>query len=365
MVTLMRRGEVWWIQWRDGGRRVRQSLGTKNKKVAEELKLRKVVELGAKRLGVAAPAAPSLAAPPASAVAGQDVSPPPAPDVPKIRADYEAWSTAHKRPRTIRNDRARLDAFFATVDGLPLAAITTADVERFLTREALKGRQPATLLRHREILHGFWRWAMRQGLVAENVVAPIPRPRLPERDPRFLSLDQVDELLGAVAGTAVEAPIAVAVFAGLRREELCWLVQGDLELDREPGILRVRAKVVDGEAWQPKTKRDRRVPVSPRLRGILQRLGIGSRRGGVPWLLPSPQGCRWDPDNLSRSLREALRPRKLPWNLLDLRHTFGSQLARKGVSLLKIAKLMGNSPAIASKHYINLVPEEMGDDVAF
>jgi len=35
------------------------------------------------------------------------------------------------------------------------------------------------------------------------------------------------------------------------------------------------------------------------------------------------------------------------------------------VSLLKIARLMGNSPFMASKHYINLMPEEMGDDVAF
>ena len=48
-----------------------------------------------------------------------------------------------------------------------------------------------------------------------------------------------------------------------------------------------------------------------------------------------------------------------------LRHTFGSQLARKGMSLLKIARLMGNSPLIASKHYINLAPEEMADEVAF
>ena len=55
----------------------------------------------------------------------------------------------------------------------------------------------------------------------------------------------------------------------------------------------------------------------------------------------------------------------LPWNFLDLRHTFGSQLARKGVSLLKIAKLMGNSPEIARRHYIHLMPEELHEDVEF
>ena len=62
--------------------------------------------------------------------------------------------------------------------------------------------------------------------------------------------------------------------------------------------------------------------------------------------------------------KEAGKAKGVPWNLLPLRHTFGSQLARKGVSLLKIAQLMGNSPAIAAKH-INLVPEEMADEIAF
>ena len=89
------------------------------------------------------------------------------------------------------------------------------------------------------------------------------------------------------------------------------------------------------------------------------------RGRGCSWLFASLDGRRWDPDNLSREIRALLKRHNLPWNLLELRHTFGSQLARKGVSLLKIAKLMGNSPAIASRHYINLVPEEMAGDVEF
>lgn len=356
---MFRRGSVYWIQFRKDGQRVRESLRTENKKLAEELRRRRSAEMEAERFGlVRAPAAA------ASAVAEPEPAPPPA-SLESVRADYAAWSSAHKRPKTIRNDSARLAVFFATVPGKALAAITTADVERFLTQEAMKGRQPATLLRHREILHAFWRWAVRQGHVPANVVSPIPRPRLPERDPRFLSLDQIDELLRAVACDHIEALVATAVFAGLRREELSWLTWDDLELDLQPAILRVRAKTIDGEAWQPKTKRDRKVPVSARLRAVLVAHRDRQKRGRVPWLFPSPEGKRWDPDNVSRHLRAVLKRSKLPWNLLELRHTFGSQLARKGVSLLKIAKLMGNSPAIASKHYINLVPEEMGSDVEF
>ena len=90
----------------------------------------------------------------------------------------------------------------------------------------------------------------------------------------------------------------------------------------------MRAKTVGEETRQPKTKRKRAIT-------------LGSR------------------------FRELQEGKETRWNFLELRHTFGSQLARKGVSLVKIARLMGNSPLIASRHYINLVPEEMAVDVEF
>lgn len=344
------------MQFRADGRQVRQSLRTTNRKLAEELRLRHEVARFEGRGPAGALAAPAPQPGPA---------PGPCLDLAAVRREYEAWSVAHKRRKTILNDTKRLDAFFASVPAKTLTAVETVDVERFLTGVALRGCQPATILRHREILHAFWRWAMRQGHVPRNVVEGVPRPRLPERDPRFLSVDQIDELLRVVDGDLVAPVVATAIFAGLRREELCWLTWADLDLDGTPAILRVRAKSVGGVAWQPKTKRDRKVPVSGRLAAILRALRTRAPRGGAGWVFPSPEGHRWDPDNLGRRLRERAQRAGLVWNFLDLRHTFGSQLARKGVSLLKIARLMGNSPAVASRHYVNLVPEEMAVDVEF
>lgn len=84
------------------------------------------------------------------------------------------------------------------------------------------------------------------------------------------------------------------------------------------------------------------------------------------WYFPSPRShAQWDPDNLSRAIRVANTPSGLEWTCLDYRHTFGSQLAQKGVSLYKISALMGNSPEICRRHYAALVPEAMGDEVEF
>ena len=61
------------------------------------------------------------------------------------------------------------------------------------------------------------------------------------------------------------------------------------------------------------------------------------------------------------------RPRKDEGAETDIeyRHTFGSHLAQKGISLYKISEMMGNRPEICRKHYAALVPQEMHAEVEF
>jgi integrase len=127
---------------------------------------------------------------------------------------------------------------------------------------------------------------------------------------------------------------------------------------------------VGDRSWQPKTKINRVVPISTALYGFLKdyrprrsNTTVGGEFRG--WYFPSPEGTWWDPDNFSACLRKANLAAGLTWRCLDFRHTFGSQLAQKGVSLYKIATLMGNSPEICRRHYAALIPEALTEEVEF
>ncbi|MBL4701905.1 MAG: site-specific integrase [Phycisphaeraceae bacterium] len=117
-----------------------------------------------------------------------------------------------------------------------------------------------------------------------------------------------------------------------------------------PSMIRVQAKTINGQYWQPKTKRNRAVPISQSLRQYLDRYTPLENNHSL--YFPSPKGELWDPDNFSSDLRKANKATHLQWASLDYRHTFGSQLAQKGVSLYKISTLMGNSP----KSAVNITP---------
>lgn len=248
--------------------------------------------------------------------------------------------------------------------------ITTADVANFIAMQVRrKALAPKTANRFREVLTRLFNWAMSQNGIRipgdKNPASKVERYR--EKAPviTFLTLKQIDEQLKALAAVpALQIMVAIYIYAGLRREELCWLTIDDIDFEAGGnGMIRVRAKTINGEFWEPKTKVNRVVPISSTLKTYLDRYTAKPVAGN--WFFSTPKGCRWDPGNLSGELREANEASGLDWTCLDFRHTFGSQLAMKGESLYKISALMGNSPEICRKHYAALLPESLITSVEF
>jgi integrase len=277
--------------------------------------------------------------------------------------------TAKKRPKKDGEDRRRKRT---VLDAAYLEQVTTAQISSFIgTQVQTRGLAPKTANRYREILSTLFNWAMTQRGMRmpneKNPAAAVLRYKEQAPEIRFLTLKQVDEQLEALAeNVQMQAMAAVLIYSGLRREEILWLTHDDLDLSVKPfGVIRIRAKTVEGESWEPKTKKNRAVPVSSRLRFYLDKWKLKSERNKGPWLFQSPQGKRWDPDNFSADLRAANEKARLSWGCLDFRHTFGSQLAMKGESLYKISQLMGNSPEICRRHYAALLPESLVGSVEF
>ena len=223
-----------------------------------------------------------------------------------------------KRPRPKQDRRRRV----ATLDAACFEAITTAHLAGFIsTHTRTRGLAPKTANRYREIIVRLFNWAMQQYGIRmpadRNPAAAVDRYKEPAPEIRYLSLDQIDEHIDALADrTQLQALVATLIYAGLRRAELLWLTREDVTLppDRS-GLIHVRAKIADAGSWQPKTRSNRAVPISTDLRAYLDRYTPRPSRG--EWYFPSPKGTRWKEDNFSADLRAANRRPGLVWTCLD------------------------------------------------
>jgi len=295
----------------------------------------------------------------------------------KVLTAYFDYSSGAHTASTSRVQRWYLESAFGLrpFDVPPLQAscfeaITTVQVYEFLARARVARQYSARTMNHwRRTLMRVFNWAARHmELVYWNGGNPVDGVEAwKERRAgiRYLSSEEIAGQLAALDDNArLQCMVATLIFAGLRRGELTWLTVDDVSLSwGVRGCIHIRAKSLDG-GWQPKTGRERVVPISTRLRPYLD-VWCDTRPVATHWLFPSPRGKRWDPDNFSAYLRTNNAARGLRWTCLDYRHTFGSHLVQRGESLYKVAELLGNSPDICRRHYAALTGHSLIDAVEF
>jgi integrase len=374
MACLYKRRKQYWASYYLNGRQVQKSLHTDNERVARN-KLRKLeyeLSIGdlpqASRLPL-----PALLETFCGHMQAKQTYKSYRKDVGLLRNAFgEICASLKIRPPGSprgRQAKPRRDKYAGDhINAKFLEDVAAEAINRFLDGRIKRSLwSPKTVNGMRAMFHRLFEYAIKHhGFCSRdrrypNPAAAVERRHEPAPEIWFLTLSQIEEQFAALKDHPnLNAIIATCIYAGLRREEATCLTHEDIDLELR--LIRVRAKTIDGKSWQPKTRRNRVVPVSEALFEILRQ--HHPRHGGV-WFFPSPDGKKWDPDNFSNDLRELNRAKGLPWSCGDFRHTFGSQLAQKGESLYKIATLMGNSPEICRRHYAALIPEEMHDTVEF
>lgn len=361
MAHLYKRRNKYWICYYVKGEKIQKSLHTDNERIARDKKRKIEYDLSIGNLHIASQL-----------------------PLPLILEDFCRYLKTARTYKSYKNDISRLRVFFGPIceslricppgvkrdlpSSKPMEDIAPSVINQFLTERATRdGWSPKTQNLMRETLHRLFAYAIKNhGFRSRdsrhpNPAAGVDRLREPAPQIRFLGLDEIEEQLRVLGEhAAIRAMVAMYIYAGLRREEAIWLTHEDVDLTNR--LIRVRAKTIGSEQWQPKTKRNRSIPIARKLFAILSQYRSSY---DCVWFFPSPTGKRWDPDNFSQDLRAVNRAAGLNWSCLDFRHTFGSHLAQKGESLYKIAELLGNSPEICRRHYAALMPEKMRDTVEF
>jgi integrase len=237
--------------------------------------------------------------------------------------------------------------------GRQLAALTVADVERFLrSRPDLSARSVGHL---RAVLRTALNDAVRHGHVASNVAQLARPPRLQVKERRAWTVEQRDRLLAALDGTEMLAPAATALYAGLRQGELLGLRWGDIDGD----TLHVRHSVIRREGRsvlvEPKSATSRRtLPISDRLTAILgdhrrseeakrAALGMDALNADDP-MFTDQFAESMEPSSMTRRFQRLMVVAGLaPCGFHELRHAFGSILVNAGAELVTVSRLLGHS----------------------
>ena len=252
-------------------------------------------------------------------------------------------------------------AEFSAGRGRPLAALTREDLEGLVRDLMAEGRSPRSVARAVACFRGFYRFLVVDGTSKTSPAADLRPPRAWKTLPRYLSIEEIDQLLAqpdvaTPRGLRDRALIELLYATGMRVSELIGLRPADVNL--EASYLTCTGKgdkqriVPIGEEatiWVKRYLSDARGTLLGKRRST--RLFVNARGGG---------------HGLTRVgfwkvLRGYARQTGLKVTISPhvLRHSFATHLLERGADLRAIQMMLGHADLSTTQIYTHVLERRM------
>ena len=241
-------------------------------------------------------------------------------------------------PSTIDCTGTRTRAFARWMEPRSITEATKADVDAFLDRRKTRdGRKLNSRTRYYWIayLHGFYRWAVDEGLTADDPTRTMVRPKQRRVLPRLIDSED-PELAIRTAPSQMRALLSLAAFAGLRVQEIAGLERDNII--EAKGLIRVR---------HGKGAKERIVPLHPDVLAALRCLHAADGRHlrEAPWWTLTP-------NRLSTVIAAYLRDLGIDATAHMARHWFATEVYAAGHDIRVTQELLGHSEPSTTAGYI-------------
>jgi integrase/recombinase XerD len=264
-------------------------------------------------------------------------------------------------PNTLESYGRDLNHLLEFAAGLerPLDQLTRQDLDAFVRHLMTAGQSPRSTARAVASVRGLFRYVTLAGLVAHNPADDLHAPRGWPSLPKFLSVAEVDTLIGqpdvsTSLGLRDRALIELLYATGLRVTELIELKLSDINLSGHyltcMGKGRKERMVPIGDqaaTWVSKYIKDARPALV--------------RRKSSPRLFVNSRGGSLSRVGFWKILKEYGRTAGLPRGLSPhvLRHSFATHLLERGADLRAIQMMLGHADLSTTEIYTHILEARM------
>ncbi len=234
-----------------------------------------------------------------------------------------------------------------------LVDLTPALLDTIKADMMAAGKSPSSIKYAMAVVSQVWTMAERDGIVAGRCpTKKITLPRQDNRRERYLTVEEADKLLAALAERAplMRDMAILGLDCGLRFGEIAGLIWQDCDFGR--GMLQIR---------DPKSGVNRVAYMTPRVRQVLE-----SRNGnGSEYIFadhngnPVPSTSRAFKNVVSELFNQGVTDKRYKVCFHTLRHTFASRLVEGATDLYSVSKLMGHSTIRMTERYSHLSPDKL------
>ncbi len=271
------------------------------------------------------------------------------------------WMERGLSANTLAAYRADLTALgrWLTEQKVQIIRTSREDLQNFIAWRVHAGARPRSTARQLSSFRRFFRYLLREGLIAEDPTAQIAMPKIGRSLPKSLTEEEVEALLAAPAvrdplGNRDRTMLEVLYATGLRVSELVNLRYGQINLNQ--GVIRILGK----------GNRERLIPLGDEAVRWLGEFVQGARDEilldrQTDYLFPTRRGDRMTRQAFWHIIKRYARKAGIGKGLSPhtLRHAFATHLLNHGADLRVVQILLGHSDLSTTQIYTHVASERM------
>jgi len=271
------------------------------------------------------------------------------------------WTERGLSANTLAAYRADLTALGRWLEAQHSALLKASRIELlgFIAARVEGGSRPRSTARQLSSFRRFYRFMVREGLIAADPTAQIAMPKIGRSLPKSLSEAEVDALLEAPTvsdplGHRDRTMLEVLYATGLRVSELVSLKHSQVNLHQ--GVMRVVGK----------GNRERLIPLGDEAVGWLQQFVQGPRveillERQTDYLFPTRRGDRMTRQAFWHIIKRYSKKAGVDKELSPhtLRHAFATHLLNHGADLRVVQMLLGHSDLSTTQIYTHVARERL------
>lgn len=260
-----------------------------------------------------------------------------------------------------------VEEFLTYCGGLALKEISRDDVGDFVQYLGREGRSPKTVARKLSAVREFFKFLYTEKDIKDNPAADVLTPKQEKPLPKFLSEDEIKQLIAAAKecsgpkGRQMTAMLELMYASGLRVSELVSLPENCINFDRRQVFVR------------GKGSKERVVPVAPAaIQAVFDYLEqrdcfIREGRRSI-WLFPSKssRSGHISRDTFFKRLKElAVKAGIYPSRVTPhvLRHSFATHLLNHNADLRSVQKMLGHESINTTEIYTHILSDKLLETV--
>jgi site-specific recombinase XerD len=259
----------------------------------------------------------------------------PPPPLSTFLTEYLAFAESRYSHRTVKSYTTACNRLVQKVGDTLLTEYTPQVLDHFLS-EVISETSLATARTYRACLSSMFETARRWRYIQHNPFTEVKRPEPGDRMPAWFTVEEFKKFLSMIDDERFRDLAIVALYIGMRAQELRQLTRDSIDLKRKT------ITVMNRQGARTKNKRSRVIPMHNEVIKIMRRR-LRSTDSDFVFFTRGGQLRYWYPSRKFREYADTAGLHKR-YSFHSLRHSFGSILASRNVSLVMIQRLMGHSP---------------------